>query len=86
MTRDEASIVGVLPHGKARTRRPPRLEHLGVGAGVGADPLEEVEDQGVDGLGHYCCVGSGLVEQRAVVGVEDPPAEESQDIVSDLRW
>ncbi len=51
MTRDEASVVGVLPHRQARARRPPRVEHLGVGAGVGTHPLEEVEDQGVAGIG-----------------------------------
>ena len=29
--------------------------------------------------------GSGLVQERTVVGVEDPPAEESQDVVPDRR-
>jgi hypothetical protein len=60
-TRDEASLVGVFPYGEVRARRPPRLEHVGVGAGVGAHPLEEVEDQGIDGLGHRgpCWIGAG---------------------------
>ena len=30
--------------------------------------------------------GSGLVQERTVVGVEDSPAEESQDVVPDRRW
>jgi hypothetical protein len=63
MTRDEASVVGVLPHGKARTRRPPRLQHVGVGAGLGAHPLEQVEDQGVDGVGHRACCGLAQLGQ-----------------------
>ena len=32
----------------------PRLDDLTVGTGVGAQPLEEVEDQGVDTVGHRC--------------------------------
>ena len=52
MTQDEASVVCVLPDGEARTRGPSRLEHLGVGAGPPAKPLEEVEDQSVNVVGH----------------------------------
>jgi hypothetical protein len=52
MTRDEASVVGILPHRQARTRRPPRLKHLSVGAGRGTNPLEKVEDEGVAGVRH----------------------------------
>jgi hypothetical protein len=52
MTRDEASVVGVFPHWQTRTRGVPRLKYLGVRAGLGAQPLEEVEDQGLDGVGH----------------------------------
>lgn len=48
MTCDEASVVGVLPHRQAGTRRPPRIEHLGIGARARSHPFEEVEDQGVD--------------------------------------
>jgi hypothetical protein len=50
--RNEAAVVGVFPHRKTRARRPPRLEHLGVGARFGAHPLEEIKDQCVDGVGH----------------------------------
>ena len=63
MTRDEASIVGVFPHGQARTRRSPHLEHVGVGAGVGPHPLEEVEDQGIDSAGHGGPCGLAQVGQ-----------------------
>ena len=52
MAHDEAGVGGVLPHGQARAGRPPGLHGLGVRPGVRADPLEEVEDQVVDGLGH----------------------------------
>jgi hypothetical protein len=57
---DEASVVGLLPDGKARARRPPRVEHLGVGARAGAQPLEEVQHKVVDVVdprlrrGHPC--------------------------------
>ena len=47
---DEAQVRGVLPDRKARARRSPRLERLGVRAFAGADPFEEVQDQVVDGL------------------------------------
>jgi len=59
VTHDEASVDGVFPHGKAWTRGLPGVEYLGVGAGVGAHPLKEVEDQGVDGA------GQGVVSYRA---------------------
>ncbi len=49
---DEAPVVGVLPHGEARARRPPRLHDLVVGARTGPQPFEEIEDQAVDGVGH----------------------------------
>jgi hypothetical protein len=52
MTHDETSVVSVLPHRGAGTRCLPGLEHFGVGTGVGAYPLEEVEDQGGDGVRH----------------------------------
>jgi hypothetical protein len=60
MTRDESAVVGVLPHGKTRTRRPPRREHLGVRPGVRAHPLQEVEDQAVDGVGQRRAVEIGV--------------------------
>jgi hypothetical protein len=47
---DKASVVGVLPHGQARARRPPRVEHLRVRARFGSDPFEEVENQGIDAV------------------------------------
>ena len=52
MTLDEASLAGVFPDGKAGTRRPPRIEYLGVRARVGPQPLKEIEDQAVDAASH----------------------------------
>jgi hypothetical protein len=51
-TLDKASVVGVLPHGKARTRRPPRIEHLGIGTRTGVQPLEEIEGQVIEDVVH----------------------------------
>jgi hypothetical protein len=51
--------------GRARTGRPPRLQHLGVAAVVGAHPLEQVEDQGVDGAGLK--VPCGLAQLRQYI-------------------
>jgi hypothetical protein len=50
--RHETAVAGVFPHRKTRARRPPRLEHVGVRAGFGPHPFQEVEDQGVDVVGH----------------------------------
>src|SRR3954447_4792761 len=49
---DVAAIVCLFPHPQARTRCPPRLQHLGVRPWLGTDPREEIQDQAVDGLGH----------------------------------
>ena len=48
----EASVIGVLPYRQTRTRCPPCVEDLGVGTGMRADPLQEVEDQVLHGVGH----------------------------------
>ena len=48
---DKAAVVGVLPHGEAWTRGAPGFEHLAVTAGFGPDPLEQVKDQVLDGVG-----------------------------------
>jgi len=50
--RDEPSIVCILPDGQARTRGLPYVEHFAVGASIGADPFEKVEDQRVDWVTH----------------------------------
>jgi hypothetical protein len=50
--RDEPPVVGVLPNGKARTRRPPGVEYLDVGARVRADPFEKVENQRLECVRH----------------------------------
>lgn len=52
MTRDETTVVDAFPNGQPRTRRPPRIDNVGVRAGVGAHPFEEVDNEGVDGVGH----------------------------------
>ena len=51
MPGDKAAVVGVLPHGQAWTRGAPGFEHLAVTAGFGPDPLEQVKDQVLDGVG-----------------------------------
>jgi hypothetical protein len=47
---DEASVSRVFPDREARTGSSPGLECFGVRTAVRADPLEEVEDQVVDGV------------------------------------
>ena len=59
LTSDEATLLSGLPYRQAWTRRPPGLEDFGVGAWARADPLEEIEDEGVDSVGH-----DGLSQRR----------------------
>jgi hypothetical protein len=49
---DEAALLSGLPHRQTRTRRPPGLKNFAVGAWARADPFEEIEDKGVDSVGH----------------------------------
>ena len=49
---DETTLLSGLPNRQARTRRPPGVQHLAVGTWARADPFEEIEDEGVDGVGH----------------------------------
>jgi hypothetical protein len=49
-THDEPPSIGILPDGEARAGRAPGVEHLGVGARRPADPLEEIEYEGLDGV------------------------------------
>jgi hypothetical protein len=60
-THYEAPVVGLLPHRDAWTRGSPGIEYLGVGAWSRPDPLQEVENQGVNGAGHsgVLCTGIG---------------------------
>src|ERR1035441_3428588 len=64
MTRDEPPVVGLFPDRQARTRRPPRLNRLGVGAGAGAQPLKQVQNQALGDVGHkgFCGLGAGQPE------------------------
>jgi hypothetical protein len=47
---DEAAVGGVFPDREAGAGRAPGVHHFGVGLGLGAEPFEEVEDQGFDGF------------------------------------
>ena len=78
---DEAPIDGLLPHGQARARRPPGVEHLGVGAGIGTDPLEEVEDQRVDGIGlnRACGLAHGVNIGRGCEPATDVKARSGRE-------
>ena len=49
---DETMFLSGLPNRQARTRRPPGVEDFAVGTWAWADPFEEIEDEGVDGVGH----------------------------------
>ena len=51
-TSHKATVVGVLPYRQTWTRCAPCVEYLGVRTGVGADPFEEIEDQGVNRVEH----------------------------------
>jgi hypothetical protein len=64
MTRDEPPVVGLFPDRQARTRRPPRLNRLGVGAGAGAQPLKQVQNQALGDVGHKGFCGLAQVSQN----------------------
>jgi hypothetical protein len=49
---DVSAVVGIFPDGEPWTRRPPCLEHLGIRARVRVQPLEKIENQVVDAVGH----------------------------------
>jgi hypothetical protein len=48
--RDEPAILCLLPDRETGARCPPRVEHLPVGPGGRANPLEEIKEEGFDGL------------------------------------
>jgi len=76
MTLQVASIVRGLPHRKTRTRRPPGLEHFVIGPGGRTDPLQQIENKSVDGVGH----GTPRVSQpfrRLALCPNDPEVVES---------
>src|SRR5678816_942037 len=47
---DEAALVGLFPHGKARTRGAPGVKDLGVRSRFGTQPFEQIENQILDGF------------------------------------
>ena len=49
---DIATGIGLLPHREAWARGAPSLDDLRVRPGLGADPFEKVDDQGVNGIRH----------------------------------
>jgi hypothetical protein len=60
----EASRVGLLPHREPGTRSAPGVDYFGVRPRVGANPLKQVEDQGVYCVRHgnllICCCSNSL--------------------------
>jgi hypothetical protein len=52
MALDQTAFVGFLPDREAGTRSPPCIDDFGIGSRPRTDPLEEVQDQGVEGIGH----------------------------------
>jgi hypothetical protein len=64
LTVNEATLLSGLSNRQAWARRPPGLKDFGVGPWVRADPFEEIEDEGVDSVGHdglsHQCAASGF--------------------------
>ena len=52
LTVDEATLLSGLPNRQAWARRPPGLEDFGVRAWARTGPFQEIEDEGVDSIGH----------------------------------
>jgi hypothetical protein len=50
VTLDKSSGVCLLPHRQAWARRAPGIHNLVVGARVGAQPLEQIENQMIEGF------------------------------------
>lgn len=69
-TLDKAQVAGVLPHGKTRTRGPPRIEHLGIGTRTGVQPFEEIESQVIEAIVHTKPVKFGTAEFFHNAGLE----------------
>ena len=69
-TLDKAQVAGGLPHGKTRTRGPPRIEHLGIGTRTGVQPFEEIESQVIEAIVHTKPVKFGTAEFFHNAGLE----------------
>ena len=68
VTRHQAPIICLLPYRKTRARRPPGIEHLVVWAGFRSYPLEQVQDERINGLQRrhvqqYICRLIGVVSR-----------------------
>jgi hypothetical protein len=50
--RDESAFVRLLPDREPRTRSAPGFHHLGISPLLAGDVLQEIEDQGIHGVGH----------------------------------
>jgi hypothetical protein len=51
-TRDEPAFVGLLPNWKLWTRSMPGFYHVTICPFLAGNVLEEIEDQGINGVGH----------------------------------
>jgi hypothetical protein len=51
-TDHKPAVIGVFPYGQTRTRGPPGIEYLNVRPRAWANPVEKVEDQRLNGVGH----------------------------------
>jgi hypothetical protein len=71
LTVNEATLLSGLPNRQAWARRPPGRKDFGVGPWVRADPFEEIEDEGVDSVGHdglsHQCAASGFDAHLVIV-------------------
>jgi hypothetical protein len=55
----KASFIGFFPHRKARARRSPSFDYLGVWARVRTDPLKQIKDQSIYGVRHSSLLSGG---------------------------
>jgi hypothetical protein len=47
----KSAVDAVFPHRQSRARRPPCIEHVGMGSGFARDPFQEIKDQGIEVMG-----------------------------------
>lgn len=49
--RGKSTVDAVFPHRQSWARRPPCIEHVGMGSGFARDPFQEIKDQGIEVMG-----------------------------------